>query len=113
MRKGKNETVPVLLFSPKFLGLLDWFLHKAPYWSVHNYEKRVDPQVRSSFLRLVEEARAANEDEFAGMTIHGSTETPHAMSLMFDVLRRSLGGTRQSNGSREEPLQCQRQEGVQ
>ena len=73
----------MVLFSPKFLGLMDWFLHKAPYWSAHNYEKRVDPQVRSAFLKYVEDGHTSNEDEFAGMTIHCSTKSP--VCNVFDV----------------------------
>ena len=65
-------------FSPKFLALLDWFFHKAPYWSIQNYERRVDVAVREAFLKLVEQHHSANVSEFAGMTIHNSTETPYA-----------------------------------
>ena len=32
--------------SPRLLSLLDYLMHKAPYWSVQNYEKRLDEDVR-------------------------------------------------------------------
>jgi hypothetical protein len=40
------------------MSLLDYFMHKAPYWSVNNYEKRVDDGVRTGFLQHVEQVHA-------------------------------------------------------
>jgi hypothetical protein len=37
---GEDKPVDykVLWFSAPFLGLIDYLLHKAPYWSINNYE---------------------------------------------------------------------------
>ncbi len=43
-------------------------MHKAPYQSVQNYEKRVDASVHIAFLRYVELVHASNRDELAGMS---------------------------------------------
>ena len=50
------------------LGLVDYLLHKAPYWSVNNFEHYVDQSVRDSFLKYVESAHHDNQNEFAGMS---------------------------------------------
>ncbi len=67
-RENKKEEVKVYWISPKLLGLLDFFMHKAAYWSVHNYEKRVDAPVRTSFLKHVEDVHHQNRDALAGMS---------------------------------------------
>ncbi len=48
---GEDKPVEheVLWFSTPFLGLMDYLLHKAPYWLIHNYEQRVDEKVRKTF----------------------------------------------------------------
>ena len=61
--------------SPKLLGLLDYFMHKAPYWSVNNYEKRVDAPVRNTFLRHVENVHHENRDALAGVSGCASIQT--------------------------------------
>ena len=50
-RNGKSELVKQHWFSPRLLSLLDYFIHKSPYWSVHNYEQRLDEDIRESFMR--------------------------------------------------------------
>lgn len=54
------------MISARLLSLVDYFLHKSPYWSVNNYEKRVDERVRVSFLRYVEQAHKDGVDELEG-----------------------------------------------
>ena len=49
------------------MSLLDYFMHKAPYWSVNNYEKRVDDGVRTAFLQHVEKDHAGHRSELTGM----------------------------------------------
>jgi hypothetical protein len=51
------------------MSLLDYFMHKAPYWSVQNYEKRVDYGVRTAFLQHVEKVYVDNRRELAGMCV--------------------------------------------
>ena len=65
----------VFYISAKLLGLLDYFMHKAPYWSVNNYEKRVEAGVRRVFLRHVEGFHKENREELAG--ISGCASLPH------------------------------------
>ncbi len=68
--KGK-----VFYISAKLLGLLDYFMHKSPYWSVTNYEKQVEAGVCRVFLRHVEGFHKENREELAG--ISGSASLPH------------------------------------
>jgi hypothetical protein len=63
----------VYWLSPKLMSLLDNLTHKASYWSVYNYEKRVNPSVRYAFLILVEQTHCANRQELAGILFHHST----------------------------------------
>ena len=69
------EKRKVFYISAKLLGLLDYFMHKAPYWSVNNYEKRVEAGVRRVFLRHVEGFHKENREELAG--ISGCASLPH------------------------------------
>ena len=69
MRKGKLESNQVYWLSPRLMALLDYFMHKAPYWSVQNYEKRVDEGVRVAFLQHVERIHADNRSELAGLCV--------------------------------------------
>jgi hypothetical protein len=57
----------VYWFSPRLCSLLDYFMHKAPYWSVNNYEQRVDEGVRTVFSKHVEKVHTDNRAELAGM----------------------------------------------
>ena len=66
---GQPEPVKVYWLSPRLMSLLDYFMHKAPYWSVNNYEKRVDVGVRTAFLRHVEQVHADNRRELTGMCV--------------------------------------------
>jgi hypothetical protein len=66
---GKRVTVKVYWLSPRLMLLLDYFMHKAPYWSVQNYEKRVDDGVRTAFLQHVEQVHDENRRELAGMCV--------------------------------------------
>jgi len=54
--------VPVHVMSPRALALADYILHKAPYHSVSNYERRVDEGVRLSFLEFVEQQHKESRD---------------------------------------------------
>ncbi len=42
-------------------------MHKAPYWSVNNYEQRVDEGVRTVFWKHVEKVHTDNRQELAGI----------------------------------------------
>ena len=64
---GQPESVQVYWLSPRLMSLLDYFMHKAPYWSVNNYEKRVDDGVRTAFLQHVEQVHSGHRRELAGM----------------------------------------------
>ena len=44
-------------------------MHKAPYWSVHNYESRVGEGVRTAFLQHVERVHVDSRSELAGMCV--------------------------------------------
>ena len=66
---GKRDTVKVYWLSPLLMSLLDYFMHKAPYWSVQNYEKRVDYGVCTAFLQHVEQVHDENRRELAGMCV--------------------------------------------
>jgi hypothetical protein len=43
-------------------------MHKAAYWSVHNYEKRLDEDVRESFMRHVMEVHADCREQLTGLS---------------------------------------------
>jgi len=60
--------VPVPVMSHRALGLADFILHKSMYWSVSNYERRVDEGVRQSFLQFVEgqHKESRHNQELAG-----------------------------------------------
>ena len=63
----RESTTPVL--SRRFLVLLDYLLHKSPYWSTGNYEKRVHQQIRSFFVERCEESHRKNVHDLAGVTL--------------------------------------------
>lgn len=46
--------------------LVDYMLHKSPYWSVSNYIKRVPEEVRTHFLDLVYKQHSQGHDELEG-----------------------------------------------
>ena len=56
--------VPVHVMSPRALALADYILHKSMYWSVSNYERRVDEleSVQQSFLQSVEQQHKESRD---------------------------------------------------
>jgi hypothetical protein len=43
-------------------------MHKAAYWSVHNYEKRLDEDVRESFMRHVVEVHNESREQLKGLS---------------------------------------------
>ena len=67
MRKGKQESIQVNWFSPRLMSLLDYLMHKAPYWSIYNYEKRLDENVRDAFMRHVLEVHKESRDDLTGL----------------------------------------------
>jgi hypothetical protein len=66
---GKRDTVKVYWLSPLLMSLLDYFMHKATYWSVHNSEKWVDDGVCTAFLQNVQQDHDENLCELAGMCV--------------------------------------------
>ena len=56
----------VAAISPRLLSLLDYFLHKAPYWSVNNYEKRLSEGVREGFMQHVLKAHKESWEDLNG-----------------------------------------------
>ena len=66
-KHGKSELIKVSWISPRLLSLLDYLMHKAPYWSIHNYEKRLDEDVRESFMRHVLGVHKDSRDDLAGL----------------------------------------------
>ena len=65
----------VAAISPRLLSLLDYFLHKAPYWSVNNYEKRLNEGVRKGFMRHVLQSHKDSREELSGS--NGEFELPN------------------------------------
>ena len=51
--KDGEERVEVKYISPRLLAMFDWFMHKAPFWSKHIYEKKVTPNARKTFAQFV------------------------------------------------------------
>ena len=47
--KDGEERVEVKYISPRLLAMFDWFMHKAPFWSKHIYEKKVPLSARKIF----------------------------------------------------------------
>jgi hypothetical protein len=43
-------------------------MHKAAYWSVHNYEKRLDADARESFMRHVMEVHNESQEQLTGLS---------------------------------------------
>ena len=74
-RKGKVQLIKVNWFSSRLLSLLDYFLHKAPYWSVQNYEKRLSEGVREGFMRHVLQAHKDSWEDLQGS--NGKFEQPY------------------------------------
>ncbi len=52
--------------SPLLLSLVDYRLHKAPYWSIHKYKDRVDESLRKAFVEHVEKSHKDKMDELEG-----------------------------------------------
>ena len=69
------ESIKVNWISSRLLSLLDYFLHKAPYWSVNNYEKRLNEGVREGFMRHVLQAHKDSREELTGS--NGEFELPN------------------------------------
>ena len=65
-KKGKVQSIKVNYISSRLLSLLDYFLHKAPYWSVQNYEKRLSEGIREGFMRHVLQSHQDNREELNG-----------------------------------------------
>ena len=74
-RKGKVESIKVNWISPRLLSLLDYFLHKAPYWSIYNYEKRLSEGVREGFMRHVLQSHKDSREDLTGS--NGESELPN------------------------------------
>ena len=55
-KRGEDKQVEheVLWFSSPFLGLTDYLLHKATYWSTNTYKQRVQAKVHNTFMQYVE-----------------------------------------------------------
>jgi hypothetical protein len=58
-------------------------MHKAPYWSVNNYEQRVDEGVRTVFWKHVEKVHTDYRQELAGMF-------GEALALSFQVCSQCI-----------------------
>ncbi len=67
IRKGKPESIKVNWLSPRLMSLLDYLMHKAPYWSVQNYEKRLKEDVRDSFMRHVFDVHTESREDLTGL----------------------------------------------
>ncbi len=50
-RKLVTEEYPMI--SPRLLSLVDYMLHKAPYWSIHKYEGRVNDSLHKSLWSML------------------------------------------------------------
>jgi hypothetical protein len=66
VRDGKRQLIQKKVISVKLLTLVDYMLHKSPYWSSTNYAKRVPEQVRLNFLGLVEQQHNQGHRELEG-----------------------------------------------
>ena len=51
--KGGEERVEVKYINARLLSMFDWFMHKAPFWSKHIYEKKVPSNARKTFAEFV------------------------------------------------------------
>ena len=67
IRKGKQESIKVNWLSPRLMSLLDYLMHKAPYWSVQNYEKRLKEDVRDTFMRHVCKVHTESREDLTGL----------------------------------------------
>ena len=79
-RNGKSELVKQYWFSPQLFGLLDYFIHKSPYWSVHNYEQRLDEDIRESFMRHCMKVHKAGRQDLTGES--RAFQRPNYMSTL-------------------------------
>lgn len=79
-RNGKSELVKEYWFSPQLFGLLDYFIHKSPYWSVHNYEQRLDEDIRESFMRHCMKVHKAGRQDLTGES--RAFQRPNYMSTL-------------------------------
>ena len=68
-RKGKQESIQVNWLSPRLMSLMDYLMHKAPYWSIYNYEKRLEEDVRNAFMRHVLEVHKESRDDLTGLRV--------------------------------------------
>ena len=66
MRDGKLQLISQKYFSVKLLSLFDYMLHKSPYWSYSNYDKRVPDAVRTSFMEVVANQHKKGHKELEG-----------------------------------------------
>ena len=51
------------------LVLLDYLLHKSPYWSTAFYEKQFDPKLSTVFLQHCKDNHRKTRNEFEGVTL--------------------------------------------
>ena len=68
MRDGKKVSTKVHWLSPRFLSLLDYLLHKSPYWSISNYDRRVDENIRDGFMHHVVKVHKDSRQELQGLS---------------------------------------------
>jgi hypothetical protein len=80
IQKGKQESIKVNWISSRLMSLLDYLMHKAPYWSVHNYEKRLDEDVRDAFMRHVIGVHKEFREDLTGLS--GKFSLPTQVSTL-------------------------------
>jgi hypothetical protein len=51
--KDGEERHEVKYINARLLAMFDWFMHKAPFWSKHIYEKKVPINARKTFAQFV------------------------------------------------------------
>jgi hypothetical protein len=74
--------------------MFDWFMHKAPFWSKHIYEKKVPLQARKTFAQFVLKANkeVMQNDEFAEIWMsHLSLSSVHDTDKNDDVIAKLMG----------------------
>ena len=74
-RKGRVESIKINWISSRLLSLLDYFLHKAPYRSVNNYEQQLSEGVREGFMRHVLQSHKDSREDLTGS--NGEFELPN------------------------------------
>jgi hypothetical protein len=90
-RDGEDR-VEVKYINHHLLALFDWFMHKAPFWSKHIYEKKVPLNARKTFAQYVLKTHkdALKDGDFADIWKNHISLTDGAVTTSDSVISKMM-----------------------